>query len=108
MTLLISCNEAEAVPLTNLVCNFRSQALLINHLLPDIGPGHLVELVNGGGNRADEIFGHTANLEEAIEDLPGVKLDGILPLPTKAIEDFVDDPDLGALSEPKNSIQNLS
>jgi hypothetical protein len=33
-------------------------------------------------------------LEEAVEDLPRVELDGVFPLPAKTLKDFVDDPDL--------------
>ena len=65
---------------TNLVGDFGSKALLFNHLLPDISPGHLVKLVDGRGSGTNEVLRHTANLEETVKDLPRVELDGVLPL----------------------------
>jgi hypothetical protein len=84
---------------TNLVGDLGSQPLLVNHLLPDIGPRHLVKLVDGRGDGTNEVLGHTANLEKTVEDLPRVELDGVLPLPPKALEDLIDDPDLVELLE---------
>jgi hypothetical protein len=93
--------------LTNLVGNLGSQPLLINHLLPHIVPRHLVELVHGRGDRADEVVGDAAHLEEAVEDFPRVELDGVLPLPAKALENLVDDSDLLEVSEKQISTEEF-
>jgi hypothetical protein len=93
-TRLVNIDKGGRESLTDLVGDLGSQPLLVNHLLPDIVPRHLVELVHGRGDGADEVVGHAADLEEAVEDLARVELDGVFPLPAKALEDLVDDPDL--------------
>lgn len=80
--------------LTNLIGNLRSQSLLVNHLLPDVGPRHFVEFVHGRRDGADEIVWHAADLEEAVKNLAGVEFNGVFPLPPKALKNLVDDPDL--------------
>jgi hypothetical protein len=76
--------------LTNLVCNLRIEALVFNHFLSHVCPRHLVELVNGRRDGANQVVGHSADLENAIKDLARVELDGIRPLPAKTVEDLID------------------
>lgn len=47
------------------------------------------------------MVGHTANLEEAVENFPRVELDSVLALEAKAIENLVDDSDLDESLESK-------
>jgi hypothetical protein len=49
------------------------------------------------------VVGHAANLEKAVQDFPGVELDGVLPMPAQALKDLVDDSDLLSASELKTN-----
>ena len=86
--------------LTNLVGDGWVEPLVVYHLFPDILPGHLVQLIHGRRDGAEERLRYTADLEDTVENLAGVELDGVCPAPPKAVKDLVDDADLRGSAEP--------
>lgn len=80
----------------DLVSHGAVQALLLDHFLAHVRPGHLVQLVDGTGDGTDLLLGHTADLEHTVQNLPVVDLDVIAAVPAQLLEDFGDDAqDLG-------------
>ena len=86
--------------LTNLVGDGWVEPLVVHHLFPDILPGHLVQLIHGRRDGAEERLRYTTDLEDTVENLAGVELDGVCPAPPKAVKDLVDDADLRESAEP--------
>ena len=56
------------------VCNSRVETLFLSHLLFDVRPRHLVELVYRGRNCTDLFWCDTAHLEYAVKDSSVVQL----------------------------------
>ena len=60
--------------LPNLVCHGRVKTLFVRHLLLDVRPRHLVELVDRGRDRPDLFWRYTAHFEDAVQDSAVVQL----------------------------------
>ena len=60
--------------LANFVCDGGIEALLVRHLLFDVCPGHLVQLIHRGRDGADLVWRHSANLEDTVEDFAVIDL----------------------------------
>ena len=58
--------------LANFVCDGGIEALLVRHLLFDVCPGHLVQLIYRGRDRADLVWRHSADLEDTVLGIVGI------------------------------------
>ena len=72
----------------NPIRNAAIKTLIVNHLLAHIRPRHLIQLIDGTGDRPDLVLRHTADGKDTVQNLAVVDLDRVAAVPSQLLEDL--------------------